>query len=240
MFYKQVLLMTLVSLPLALFAQNDLPVAHSEGCSKILSTPLLDQNGIKALLQEHNPRVTPFIKASPTAVFIIASTGLSTLPEVMQTRLGQLDKVKYPTEYLDQHLVPGNYIVIQKAGNDFEFYPASAQTIESTHRFTEASFLESANPALYSYLVDILGPNAFSSGLVRSVLKADSVDMISLQDLGISVEAEVRVDGPYGIQERLTGRNAYLAFNSRRNMYYLIQSDSNGFPIGYIPQSTGP
>lgn len=52
--------------------------------------------------------------------------------------------------------------------------------------------------------------------------------------VGYPIHEEVVIEAPWGDQTKPAGQDAFLAFDSGKNQFYMINVDSQGLPIGYI------
>ena len=58
--------------------------------------------------------------------------------------------------------------------------------------------------------------------------------MIKMSEIGYPIEAEVRIQSPWGEQTKPAVKEAYLVFDEGQNQYYMVNTDDHGNPISYV------
>lgn len=237
---------------LALTLLTSISQAHAaEPCAADLSTPrqIVTAQELKKrieiatieILGTQAVTTRAYIKDVPVIGWKIASPRVMDLPAAIQAHLGRIDATSYGDD-ISQYV--GSYIMLQSTRRDgqllYDFYPVGKNTFVSSYQEVPVTSVEQKNPKLVADLnadpaiaALIAGPNQHLSGL----LKTTQVEMYRASDIGFSIDQPLEIESPWGTQTKPKGRDAFLVWEAKRSMYYMVNADDQGLPISYMPVS---
>ncbi len=181
----------------------------------------------------------------PVLAFRIPTDPLNEIPRAVLVSLGFLDNVlsnESDQAKLD-YLRGRQYIILNFVSKDGQwipdFYPISAESYAGA-AYSEISFaqLQAGNPTLHR---EVIASGMFESAAqveLIAIQKAEVTEMVSTASLGYQNENALHVIGglknPDDIQTKPAGAAGYISLNSRGGVF-LINSEDNGNPAGYLP-----
>jgi hypothetical protein len=210
--------------------ENGLPIGY------ILSRPqgVLAADFIKNTVTAMNPPTHKFIKDQPILTWEITSSKFEDIPAVIRNVLGAADQTKYTEEYLAKNI--GSAIALQIADKP-DFYVIGKATYQEKYQNAPFEDVLAKNPKYVEKLknaglADLI--DSRSPGLHAS-LKTAAVEMVKMSQLGLPVEDKIVIESPWGEQTKPEGSDAYLVFDGSQNKYYMVNTGTDGRPLGYVP-----
>lgn len=180
------------------------------------------------------PHVYRFVKDQPILGFQITSNRIEDLPTEIREALGATDQTTYTPEYLQENI--GSIIALQMNGDKKDFHVVGKATFESKYKVVDLNEVLSKNSKLVAKLEQAgMGPllNSKIPQLVGA-LKVAPVEMYRMSHLGYPRNKSVTIESPWGEQTKPAGQDAFLTWDQSQNMYYMINTDPSGLPIGYV------
>ncbi|MFA5143447.1 MAG: hypothetical protein WC522_04685 [Candidatus Omnitrophota bacterium] len=195
------------------------------------------QDTLKMMIAASSPASYGFVKDAPILGYRITSDRFEDLPEQIRSRIGAVDQTKYTPEYLRANM--GSIIALQvKDDGTADFYIVGKDTFDKKYKLVAASEVGTKNKKLFGKVTAIEGMKALvESGNANIVgaLKTVPVQMTKMSEIGYATGAEAVIQSPWGEQTKPAGQDAYLVFDEGQDMYYMVNSDTNGLPISYVP-----
>lgn len=209
--------------------ERGLPIGY------VLSRPegIQSKDFVTATVKGSQAPVHKFIKDLPILGYRITSPKLEDIPESIRNAWGAVDKAKYTEAYLSQ--LVGSVVALQMNGDQPDFYPIGMDAFRK-YQQVDMSQLSQKNPKLISKLSATAAGALLSANNPNLVamLKTAPVEMVRMSELGYPIHEEIVIEAPWGDQTKPAGQDAFLAYDSGKNQYYMINVDSQGLPIGYI------
>lgn len=189
---------------------------------------------ILATVKASHAPVHRFVKDLPILGYRITSPKLTDIPESIRNAWGAVDQAKYTEEYLSQ--LVGSVVALQMNGDQPDFYPIGLDAFRK-YQLVDMGQLEQKNAKLVNKLSATPAGALLASNNPNLVamLKTVPVEMVKMSELGYPIHEEIVIEAPWGDQTKSAGQDAYLAFDTGKNQYYMINVDSQGLPISYIP-----
>src|SRR5258708_2930949 len=195
--------------------------------------PVQSQAELKPRI-ESEKRKYGFVKDAPILGYRISSDKFEDLPQPIQKQLGLVDKTAYSPDYLKDKV--GSIIVLQMNGATPDFYPIGHDSL-AKYRVVSASDVQAKNAKLVKGLNSVEGMDALlqsNDPNLIGALKTVPVEMTRMSDIGYSVDEEVTIESPWGVQTKPAGKDAYLVLDTSK-LYYMVNTDDAGLPISYVP-----
>lgn len=202
----------------------------------VYSGQVQTQKIIKRRVKRYGPRSLTFIKDVPILGYEILIDQINDFPDIIRNALGAVDDTGYTDEYLSKNR--GSIVALQMKGDSPDFYIIGKETYDSKYSPVDISEVQNKNSKLMKKLFAISGfKNLFQreQDKFRGALKTVQVEMIKMSEIGYCIDKIVTIQSPWGKQTKPSGQDAYLVFDEGKDMYYMVNSDSSGLPINYVP-----
>lgn len=208
---------------------------HAMSCDEVFHGVQTKEAIAERVSKSSNYKSYKFVKDLPIVGYQIQSSKYSDLPDSIRSVLGAVDATKYTEEYLGKNV--GSVIALQMNGNDPDFYVIGMDTFLGKYKLVDLGQVATKNPKLVSKLLSSSVSTLFEANDSRLVglLKTAPVEMIRMSEVGFPISQSITIESPWGEQTKPAEQDAFLVFDAAKNQYYMINIDSNGLPIGYIP-----
>lgn len=186
------------------------------------------------LVSNSGAKTQHFIKDLPIVGYRIVSSNFNDIPEGIREVLGKVDQTYYSIEYLSQNI--GSVIALQMNGDQPDFYVIGKEVFQTKYVQVATNDFSKKNPKLAAKLAtSSVGKliEANDSNLV-AIVKTVPVEMVKMSEVGLPTYDTITIESPWGEQTKPAGSDGYLTFDAGKNMFYMINSASDGRPIGYI------
>jgi hypothetical protein len=211
--------------------ENGLPIGY------VLSRPEGTQpkDFVTATVAASQAPVYNFVKDLPILGYRITSSRFSDLPPQIREVLGAVDATQYTEEYLGKNI--GSMIALQMNGDNPDFYVIGKETYDAKYKQVNLVQVFEKNSKLVGKLSSTPAGKLIKTGDINLVgaLKTVPVEMVKMSELGYPIHEAVTIESPWGEQTKPAGQDAFLTFDAGKNQYYMINADSQGLPLSYIP-----
>ncbi|MFH1505477.1 MAG: hypothetical protein ABIE94_00630, partial [archaeon] len=196
------------------------------------------QDTLRGRITYHEARTYGFVKDAPIMAYRITSDRFEDIPEEIRRHIGAVDRTKYTQEYLRQNI--GSVIALQMDGDKPDFYIIGKDTFDKKYRLVASAEVGQKNAKLMGRLEGVDGMKALvasGNANIVGVLKTVPVPMIRMSEIGYDTAEEVVIQSPWGEQTKPAGQDAFLVFDEGQDMYYMVNSDAEGNPLSYVPET---
>ncbi len=189
---------------------------------------------IARFVKEANPEKHLFVKDAPVIGYKITSDNFEDIPEAIRKHLISTDQKPYTKKYLQEN--QGSVIALQMNGTKPDFYIIGKETYEAEYAASSMAEVAAKNGKYNESLrPHIAGLASGRDPNLVAVLKTKPTELIKMTDLGFPLDRRVVAQSPWGEPVKPIGQDAYLAWDKRKQMYYMVNVGEDGLPLHYQP-----
>jgi len=195
-----------------------------------------DQVELATRVETHQPAKEAYVKDQPILGWTITSNAIEDIPAAIRDHLGSVDQTGYTPEYLAENV--GTIVALQMTGDGPDFYIIGKPTFLDKYSLVSIDDVIAKNGKLMGRLANLPEVMALVEArgpAIVGALKTTPVEMIRMSAIGYETADEVVIQAPWGDQTKPAGQDAFLAFDTGENQYYMVNQGEDGNPLSYIP-----